>query len=401
MRIALAVTGCIAAYKAAEIVREFIREEIEVDVIMTENATCFISPLTFQALSGKRVILDQYELHPDASIEHVSLAREIDLLLVAPASADIINKFASGVADDFLSTFFLSASSPILIAPSMNSSMYLNPVVQESMEKLRRMGVAFIDPEEGELACREEGIGRLADIDIIVQEAVYKAKKTQSLKGKKIVVTAGGTRESIDPVRFISNRSSGKMGYAIADAAQKRGADVVLISASTSLSVPWGVHFVPVESSDEMAIALLNNLKRASYLFMAAAVSDFKPEKQFIGKLKKERWDGGLKLVKSKDILYEVGKRKSKTILIGFAAETENHMKNGRRKLEEKNLDFIAINDVGKKGIGFGSDKNEIMLLDKKGKKTDIPEMYKREVAEKILDIVCKEGKKKKHSRKA
>ncbi len=389
MRIALGITGCIAAYKAADILRAFVKQGVEVDVIMTENASHFITPLTFQSLSGKRVILDQYQLHPVASIEHISLAREIDLLLVAPASADIINKFASGVADDFLSTFFLSTSSPILIAPSMNSSMYLNPVVQESIEKLKRMGIAFIEPEEGDLACREEGIGRLASIDIIVKETINKAKKSQSLKGKKIIVTAGGTKEAIDAVRFISNRSSGKMGYSVAEAARKRGAEVVLVSASTSLPIPWGVNFVQVESSDEMAEAVLNNLARANFIFMAAAVSDFKPERIFEGKIKKEKWEGVLKLRKSRDILTGLGKRKRKPILVGFAAETENHVKNGRAKLKGKNLDFIAINDVSKRGIGFESDRNEIILLDKRGIKTHISEMYKREVAEKILDIVC------------
>jgi phosphopantothenoylcysteine decarboxylase/phosphopantothenate--cysteine ligase len=396
MRVALGVTGCIAAYKAAEIVRQLRKERAEVDVLMTGNSAYFISPLTFQSLSGKRVILDQYQLHPDASMEHISLARKIDLLLIAPASANIINKFASGVADDFLSTFFLSASSPILIAPSMNASMYLNPVVQGSIEKLRMMGVIFIDPEEGELACGEEGIGRLASVDSIVRETIALAKRSQSLKGKKVVVTAGGTREAIDPVRYISNRSSGKMGHALAEAARRRGAEVFLISASGNLNSPWGVHCIPVESADEMAEAVLNNLKGAAYLFMAAAVSDYKPEHMSKNKLKKEKWDGALKMEKARDILAEVGKRKRKPILIGFAAETLDHLKNAKAKLHEKNLDWIAINDVGKKGIGFGSDRNEIILLHKRGRKRHIPEMYKRQVADRILDIVCKKVTRKK-----
>ncbi len=397
MRVALGITGCIAAYKAAEIVRQLRKAGAEVDVLMTENSSYFISPLTFQSLSGKRVILNQYQLHPDASMEHISLAREIDLLLIAPASANIINKLASGVADDFLSTFFLSASSTVLIAPSMNSSMYLNPVVQESIEKLKKMSVSFIDPEEGDLACGEEGIGRLAHVDSIVREAITLARKSQSLKGKKILVTAGGTREAVDPVRFISNRSSGKMGHALAEAARKRGAKVVLISASNNLSIPWGVHYVPVESSDEMADAVLNNLNRASYLFMAAAVSDYKPKRISKKKLRKEEWNGILELIKGRDILSEVGRKKKKPLLIGFAADTMDHLKNARTKLKEKNLDWIAINDVGRKGIGFGADKNEILMLDKRGRKTHIPEMYKRQVADKILDIVCKPMTRKKN----
>ncbi len=397
MRVALGITGCIAAYKAAEIVRQLRKAGAEVDVLMTENSSYFISPLTFQSLSGKRVILNQYQLHPDASMEHISLAREIDLLLIAPASANIINKLASGVADDFLSTFFLSASSTVLIAPSMNSSMYLNPVVQESIEKLKKMSVSFIDPEEGDLACGEEGIGRLAHVDSIVREAITLARKSQSLKGKKILVTAGGTREAVDPVRFISNRSSGKMGHALAEAARKRGAKVVLISASNNLSIPWGVHYVPVESSDEMADAVLNNLNRASYLFMAAAVSDYKPKRISKKKLRKEEWNGILELIKGRDILSEVGRKKKKPLLIGFAADTMDHLKNARAKLKEKNLDWIAINDVGRKGIGFGADKNEILMLDKRGRKTHIPEMYKRQAADKILDIVCKPMTRKKN----
>lgn len=398
MRIALGITGCIAAYKAAEIVRQLRKVGAEVDVLMTENSTYFISPLTFQALSGKRVILDQYELHSDASMEHISLAREIDLFLIAPASANIINKLASGIADDFLSTFFLSASTPVLIAPSMNASMYLNPIVQENIERLKRMGVTFIDPEEGELACGEEGIGRLASVDVIIQEAIASAEKSQSLKKKKVLVTAGGTREAVDPVRYLSNRSSGKMGHALAEAARRRGAEVVLISASENLHSPWGVRCIPVDSVDEMAQAVMDNLKEAAYLFMAAAVSDFKPIQISRNKLKKEKWDGTLKLERARDILYEVGKRKKKPVLIGFAAETADHLKNAKTKLKEKNLDWIAINDVGKQGIGFGSEKNAVTLLDKRGRKIRIPEMYKRQVADQILNIVCNPAiRKKKH----
>ncbi|MEW5807039.1 MAG: bifunctional phosphopantothenoylcysteine decarboxylase/phosphopantothenate--cysteine ligase CoaBC [Acidobacteriota bacterium] len=410
MRIALGVTGCIASYKAAEIVRALVRRNVEVDVIMTQHATSFISPLTFQTLSRKRVIVEQYELHSDASVEHIALARLVDLFLVAPASADVINKFASGIADDFLTTFFLSCTAPVMIAPSMNASMYLNPVVQESVEKLKRGGVHIIAPEKGDLACGEEGVGRLPDIEKIVEEAMRAAVKSNSLKGKNVLVTAGGTREPIDGVRYISNRSSGKMGYAVAEAARKRGADVTLVSGPTDLTVPWGINLIEVETSDEMADTVLKEATRADYIFMAAAVSDFKPEKVHKGKIKKSEGDLTLKLNRTRDILLELGKkkegrreasegkergergeiRKSVGILVGFAAETENLLRNAKSKLREKNLDFIVANDVRKKGTGFGSDRNAAILVDRKGKRKVFSRMYKRELAERLLDAICK-----------
>ncbi len=389
MHIALGVTGCIAAYKAAEIVRALTKRKVGVDVIMTQNATSFISPLTFQTLSRNRVILDQYELRPDAAVEHISLARSVDLLFVAPASADVINKFAAGTADDFLTTFFISCTSPVMIAPSMNPSMYLSPVLQESLEKLKRRGVIILEPGKGEMACGEEGIGRLADIDSVVEETMRVAQRSRLLEKKKILVTAGGTRERIDAVRYISNRSSGKMGFAIAEAARRRGADVTLVSGPTSLSVPWGISFVQVETSEEMAKAVFNSAPKADYIFMAAAVSDFKPRKTFRGKVKKSDGDLTIALMRTIDILAELGKKKRKAILIGFAAETKEILKNARSKLKGKNLDFIVVNDVSKKRIGFGSDRNAVTVIDRKGKTSKIPEMYKREVAEKLLDIIC------------
>lgn len=389
MRIALGVTGCIAAYKAAEIVRAFTKKKIEVDVIMTKNASSFIAPLTFQTLSRNRVILDQYELRPDASVEHISLARNIDLLLVAPASADVINKFAAGSAEDFLTTFFISCTSPVMIAPSMNPSMYLNPVLQESLEKLKRRGIIILEPGKGEMACGEEGIGRLAEIDSVVEEAIRVARRSRSLENKEILVTAGGTREPIDAVRYISNRSSGKMGFAIAEAARRRGANVTLVSGPTSLSIPWGISFVQVETSEEMAKAVFKNASKADYIFMAAAVSDFRPKKTFSGKVKKSDGDLTIALMRTTDILSELGKKKRKAVLVGFAAEMEDILRNARSKLNEKNLDFVVVNDVSKKRIGFGAERNAVTIIDRKGKAKKIPEMYKREVAEKLLDIIC------------
>lgn len=389
MRIALGVTGCIAAYKAAEIVRALMKRDAEVDVIMTKHATSFVSPLTFQTLSRKSVIVDQYEIHPNASVRHISLARSIDLLLVAPASADIINKFASGVADDFLTTTFLSCTSPVMIAPTMNPSMYLSVPVQESIGKLKKQGVTVLDPEKGETACGEEGIGRLADVEYIVEKALIAAERSKALKGKHLLVTAGGTREPIDAVRYITNRSSGKMGYAIAEAARKRGAEVTLISGPASLCAPWGVRLIEVETTDEMAQAVFDNAANAHYIFMAAAVADFKPEKMQKKKIKKSDGTLVLKLSETTDILRELRKKKKKAVVVGFAAETGNLIRNAKAKLQEKKLDYIVANDVSKKKIGFGSDRNAATVIDRKGRTRRFPEMYKRELAEKLLDLIC------------
>jgi len=387
-KIALGICSSISIYKSAEIIREFQKRGISVKVIMTRNATKFIQPLLFEALTGEKVIVDQFK--NGRMIEHISLASEISLFLIAPATANMIGKLANGIADDFLSTFYLSVKCPVVIAPAMNENMYLNVVTQENLKKLSSYGVVIIEPEKGPLACGIEGIGRLAEPSKIVSECVSLIKKKKSLKGKKILITAGPTQEKIDAVRFISNRSSGKMGYSLAEEALLRGGDVTLVSGPTFLLPPAKAKVINVTSALEMREEVLENSKDADIIIMCAAVADYRPSKSFSSKLKKKHEKINIELVRNPDILKELGKRKGKKLVIGFAAETENFVKNAKEKLEEKNLDLIVVNDVSGRNIGFASDWNQVILVDKKGgiEKTGV--LSKREISRIIFDKIEK-----------
>jgi phosphopantothenoylcysteine decarboxylase/phosphopantothenate--cysteine ligase len=386
MLIALGVSGSIAAYKACEIVRGLDRANAEVQVILTRHATNFITPLTMQALSRRKVLLEQFDLDAEQSIQHIDLTQRIDALLVAPATANVLAKFAGGVADDFLSTFYISVTAPVVVAPAMNHRMWLHPATQASVALLQARGVHLIEPDSGWLAEAESGWGRLAAPEAIVERTLRVATRSGQLRGMKIVVTAGPTREMIDPVRFISNRSSGKMGYALATACAARGAEVTIISGPVSLPAPHGVRILRVESASEMRNEVLHERQGARALFMAAAVSDYIPEAA-ASKIKKNGSGMSLKLSEGADILAELGADSpDDELLVGFAAETESLLENARAKLQKKKLDYIIANDVSREGSGFDSDRNAVTIIGRDGELSKLPESSKREIAEAILD---------------
>ena len=395
-KVALGVCSSISIYKACEILRGFQKKDFDVEVIMTKNASKLISPLLFSALSHHKVIIDPFEEGYSERIAHISLAREISLLLVAPATANIIGKFASGVADDFLSTFFMAVENTVLIAPAMNEAMYFHNQTQENIQKLRAQGVEFIEPERGYLACEEEGWGRLAEPERIVAEGLRIIQRAKSLKGKKVLVTAGPTREFLDPVRFLSNPSSGKMGYELAREAMMRGADVTLISGPTALLPPTKAKFRKVERAEEMEEEVLKNFPEADIVIMASAVSDFRFSQPFSRKIKKQKMPKKIELIQTQDILAKLGKRKRGKVLVGFAAETEDMMANASAKLREKNLDLIVANNVRDTGIGFESDFNQVTIIGSRGKIVETQKMSKREISRAVLDqIEVLLGKKK------
>ena len=386
--VVLGVTGCIGAYKACEVLRELQRRDVDVHVAMTEHATRFVGAVTFEALSRHPVFVDQFALGADGDIRHISVADAADLLLVAPATANTLGKFARGIADDALSTLFLATTAPVLVAPAMNVNMFRHPAVIENLEMLRARGVGVIEPGTGYLACGWLGEGRLAEVPEIVDAAMAALQRRRSLEGESVVVTAGPTVEDIDPVRFISNRSSGRMGYRLAEVARDRGAKVVLVAGPTALAAPRGVEVVAVRSADEMAKAVLDKAAAAGIVAMAAAVSDYRPAEKAASKVKKQ--DGGQKLdlVRTPDILKSLGESKEKRFLIGFAAETERLLESARKKRTEKRVDLMVANDVSRNGAGFASDKNAAVLIDAKGE-TELPLMSKRELAERIWDRVA------------
>ena len=387
-RIVLGVTGGIAAYKAAELVRELVRAEAQVHVVMTQSAQAFITPLTFQTLSGNPVITELFSLIEESEIGHISLADKAEVLAIAPATANIIGKIAGGIADDMLSTIIMATKAPVLLAPAMNVHMWENPICQENIAKLRSRGYHFIDPETGELACGYEGKGRLAEVSAIVEE-ICALLSPQDFSRETTLITAGPTEEPIDPVRFITNGSSGKMGFALARAARRRGAEVILISGPTTLPNPRQMKYIRVRSAAQMREAVLGNLENASILLMAAAVSDYRPKQTAPGKIKKSELKAILELERNPDILAEAGKRKGKRILVGFAAETENLLQNAQGKLKEKNLDLIVANDISLPGAGFEVDTNIVKMIDGSGKVEELPLMTKEELADRILDRVA------------
>jgi len=395
-KVVLGVSSSISIYKACEIIRLLQKENHPVQVIMTRNASRMISPLLFSALSGHRVFIDSLGEERSETIDHVALTKDIDLFLVAPATANIIGKLASGVADDFLSTFFTVIRCPVLMAPAMNQAMYFHRQTQLNIQKLKASGVRFVEPEKGYLACKEEGWGRLASVERIVEEALRLIRKTKSLKGKTVLVTAGPTREYLDPVRFLSNRSSGKMGYELAEEAWRRGASVMLVSGPTHLFPPPEVEFKRVETAEEMEREVRRRFARADILIMAAAVSDFKAVKTSPKKIKKQEIGKKIELILTKDVLKGVGKEREGKILVGFAAETENIVENAQKKLKEKDLDLIVANDVSEEGIGFESDDNQVSLVSADGKTIHTERKSKREISQIIMDrieeIIGKKG---------
>ncbi|HZR29243.1 MAG TPA: bifunctional phosphopantothenoylcysteine decarboxylase/phosphopantothenate--cysteine ligase CoaBC [Terriglobales bacterium] len=390
MKIALGLSGGIAAYKAAEICRLLQEKGVRVQVIMTRAAQEFVRPLTFAALSGEKVITDLFSAghetpNIDSAVEHIAVAQSIDALLVVPATADVLGKFANGLADDFLSTLFLATTAPVVVAPAMNVNMWENAATQANLEKLRQRGVRVVEPDAGYLACGMTGPGRLAANETIVAAALEALGAQQDLNGETVLITAGPTREKIDPVRYLGNRSSGRMGYALAEAALRRGARVILVSGPTAINAPAVQELVPVETTDQMRREVMARLGQATVIIKAAAVADFTVKTAADQKLKRK---GAitLELEPTADILAEVGRSKTeKQILVGFAAETENILENARKKLTEKHCDMVVVNDVSKPGIGFDSERNAVTIITP-DQVEDVPEMAKWEVAHRVLD---------------
>ncbi|MFQ5706262.1 MAG: bifunctional phosphopantothenoylcysteine decarboxylase/phosphopantothenate--cysteine ligase CoaBC [bacterium] len=390
-KITVGVTGSIAAYKACELVRELRRQRAEVRIVMTEAATKFVAPLTFATLSENPVLHSLFDSGTSEGILHIDLARWSDTIVVCPATANVIGKVAAGLADDPLSTSILAARVPVVFCPAMNTAMWENAVVQENVARLKARGHAFVDPEKGPLATRSEGEGwgRLATLENIVQQLKYILLGTQELAGKKVVVTAGPTREPLDPVRFLSNRSTGKMGFALAAAARLRGAEAVLVSGPTHLTAPQGIDFVAVNTAEEMYQAVERVYARADILIMSAAVSDYRPTRHASHKLKKEDQEMVLNLKKTKDILKSLARKKGPRLHVGFAVETVNELANAQKKLYAKDLDMIVLNNPLEDGAGFGWDTNKVTILYANGDQERLPKMSKSAVAQKILDGVC------------
>ena len=387
-KIVLGITGGIAAYKSAELTREFVKKEAFVRVIMTKNAAEFITPLTLQTLSGHPVFTNMFTPLTDFDMVHISLAEYADIIVIAPATANVIGKIAAGLADDILTTTVMATKAPVLICPAMNVNMYNNAIVKENIGRLTARGHLFMAPGYGELACKAEGYGRLPEIPDIVEE-VESILTPKDLKGERILVTAGPTREPFDPVRYITNYSSGKMGYALAIAGKRRGAHVTLISGPTALPAPLDIKFISVASAVDMRDAVMDHLDSATVVIKAAAVADYRPSLRSAAKIKKG--DGlDLQLERNPDIILEVGRKKGSRILVGFAVETENLVENARNKMKKKNMDIIVANDVTKEGAGFGHDTNIIKILSPEGGIENIPLMSKMEVADRILDRVKK-----------
>ncbi|MEO2074993.1 MAG: bifunctional phosphopantothenoylcysteine decarboxylase/phosphopantothenate--cysteine ligase CoaBC [Bacillus sp. (in: firmicutes)] len=388
-KILLCVTGGIAVYKAAALTSKLVQAGAQVKVILSESAEKFVTSLTFQALSRNEVYTNTFEEKNPQVIAHIDLADWADLILVAPATANTIAKLAQGIADNMITTTLLAATAPVWIAPAMNVHMYDHPAVKKNIATLAEYGYQFIEPSEGYLACGYVGKGRLEEPEKIVElvQAFFN-KKELKLKGKTVLITAGPTREKIDPVRYISNHSSGKMGYAIADEAKKQGAHVVLISGPVHLPAPAGIEVIRIESAEEMYNAVMNYYDSADVVIKTAAVADYRPKITFDHKVKKQEGDSNIELERTKDILFELGKRKKNQILVGFAAETDHIEEYATKKLNRKNADMIVANNVKMEGAGFGTDTNIVTLFKRSGMVTELPIMSKQAVAEKIIDEI-------------
>jgi phosphopantothenoylcysteine decarboxylase/phosphopantothenate--cysteine ligase len=390
-RVALGVSGGIAAYKAVEVLRGLQKADCDVRVSMTKRACEFVTPLTFRALSNSHVIVDDYAPDNSDPIAHITFSQSVDLFLVAPATANIIAKFANGIADDFLSTTYLASNAPVLIAPAMNTTMLLHPATQRNLQRLREDGVRIVEPDEGEMACKTIGPGRLSEPERIVAVALEMLSAKKDLKGERILITTGATREEIDPVRFISNHSSGKMGFALAQAAQSRGADVTLVAGATSVHPPSSIRLIRAISAEEMFNAVMNEISNATVYIGAAAIADYRPASRAENKIKKTEDELTIVLEKTKDILAEVGKTKHDGLLvIGFAAETNDVVAYAKSKLEKKNLDAIVANDITKSGAGFNADTNIITIITHDKEPTALPMMTKSEAAHRVLDEIVR-----------
>ena len=385
--VVLGITGGIAAYKAADIASKLTQAGARVEVVMTESATKFIAPLTFRSLTGRPVVTDMFELASEFSLEHIALAEAADVVAIAPATANIIAKLAAGIADDMLTCTVLATKSPVIVAPAMNVNMFQNSITQDNLAKLKARGFTIVDPTYGRLASGKIGVGRLAEVDKIMGTINQVLGRSGDLAGKRIVVTAGGTQEPIDPVRHIGNRSSGKMGYAMAEAARDRGATVSLITAPTSLPEPVGIEVVCIKTAAEMKEAVAKVTAQTDALIMTAAVADYQPKSVAEAKIKKETPSLTLELIRTPDILAEV---KGDFLKVGFAAESQDIVANAKQKLEKKQLDLIVANDITDSSSGFGVDTNKVTLIDRKGNIDSLPLLAKREVADKILDKIVK-----------
>jgi len=393
MKIALGVSGGIAAYKAAEIVRLLQDRGVRVQVVMTHAAQEFIRPLTFAALSGEKVITDMFGAGADApnidsAVEHIAVAQSIDALLVVPATADVLAKFAQGIASDFLTTLYLATTVPVIVAPAMNVNMWEHPATRGNLEILKKRGVTIVAPGTGYLACGMTGAGRLAENEAVVAATLEALGASQELAGETLLITAGPTREKIDPVRYLTNRSSGRMGYALAEAALRRGARVLLVTGPTALTPPGAAEVTPVESAEEMRQAVLKLLPQATIVIKTAAVSDYRAKSAAPQKLKRSG-PMTLELEPTADILSEIARHKQSQLIVGFAAETENALENARKKLASKSLDAIVVNDVSREGVGFDSDRNAVTIITQH-EVVEVPETTKWEVAQRVLDQIVR-----------
>lgn len=391
--VCIGVSGGIAAYKALDIVSALRKKDIDVRVIMTESATKFVTPLTFQSLSQNMVATDMFAEPKAFEIQHISLAKRADIFLVAPATANIIGKVANGIADDMLSTTIMATKAKVIFAPAMNTNMYENKIVQSNIEKLTCLGYEFIEPASGRLACGDEGRGKLADVNTIVEkvlDALENKDIPKDLLGKKVLISAGPTYSNIDPVRFITNKSTGKMGYYIAEEARDRGADVTLVSGPTNLKPPSGVKIINITTNEEMKEAIFENYEDSNIVIKSAAVADYKIKNYSNDKIKKGDGDLVLTFVRDNDILKLLGEKKTNQILVGFAAESTNISENAKRKLKSKNLDYIVANDITSSDTGFGSDDNKVVIFTKDGEEINLDKMSKRKVASKIFDTILR-----------
>lgn len=388
-RVVIGVTGGIAVYKALDIISALKKKNIDVKVIMTDSAQKFVTPLAFQSLSQNMVITDMFAEPKAWEIQHISLAQWADLMLIAPATANIIGKVANGISDDMLSTSIMATEAKVIFAPAMNTKMYENKIVQNNIKKLQEYGYEFIEPASGRLACGDIGKGKLADVNHIVERVLEELEEKElDLKGKKVLITAGPTIAPIDPVRYITNKSTGKMGYAIAEEAKERGAEVTLVSGPTNLPKIQGVNIINIKTNSEMKDAVIEHYNSADIVIKSAAVADYKPKVYSTEKIKKGDGDLELTLTRDNDILKMLGENKTHQILIGFAAESNNVIENAKKKLKNKNLDFIVANDITAKDTGFASEDNKVTILSKDGKVVNLDKMSKKQVASNIFDMI-------------
>lgn len=391
--VCIGVTGGIAAYKALEVVSKLKKQDLDVNVIMTNSATKFVTPLSFQSLSQNMVVTDMFAEPKAFEIQHISLAKKADIFLIVPATANIIGKVANGIADDMLSTTIMATKAKVIFAPAMNTNMFQNKIVQDNIKKLESYGYDFIQPASGRLACGDAGEGKLADVDTIVNkvlEEINNLEVNKDLMGKKVLISAGPTLSPIDPVRYITNRSTGKMGYAIAEEAAKRGAEVTLVSGPTNLEKPKGAKVINVTTNEEMKNAILDNFHDSHIVIKAAAVADYKIKNYSNEKIKKAEGDLNLSFVRDNDILKILGEKKTNQTLVGFAAESNNVVDNAKRKIKVKNLDYIVANDITSADTGFGSDNNKVVIISKDGEEIYLDKMSKKEVASRIFEIILR-----------